>query len=89
VFLRSEAATIGAISYLLFFVAASLYSHISRQTFAGLPAVLLLWPWIGLLHPSSQIVLIACAALNAAIIYAVLALLSAAFSRVLRRLHRP
>jgi hypothetical protein len=85
VFLRSQLATIAAISYLLAFLAASLYPLISRQTFAGRPAALLLWPWINLIHPSSQIVRVACAVLNAAIIYAVLALLSVLFRRVLRR----
>ena len=85
VFLRSQLATIGAISYLLAFLAASLYPRISRQTFAGRPAALLVWPWINLIHPSSQIVLVACAVLNAAIIYAVLALLSVLLRQVLRR----
>jgi hypothetical protein len=85
VFPRSQSATIGAISYLIAFLAASLYPHISRQTFAGLPAVMLVWPWVDLMHPSSQIVLVACAVLNAAIIYALLALLSVLASRVLRR----
>jgi hypothetical protein len=85
VFLRSQLATIGAVSYLLTFLAASLYPHISRQTFAGLPAVMLLWPWIDLLHPSSQIAVVACAVLNAAIIYAFLALPSVLVKRVLRR----
>ncbi len=84
-FLRSQLATIGALSYLLAFLAASLYPRISRQTFAGLPAVMLLWPWIDLLHPSSKSVLVACAVLNAAIIYAALALLSILLRRVLRR----
>jgi hypothetical protein len=82
VFLRSQSAAIGAISYLIAFLAASLYPHISRQTFAGLPAIMLLWPWIDLMHPSSQLALIAFAVLNAAIIYTVLALLSVLFSRV-------
>jgi hypothetical protein len=85
VFLRSQLATIAAISYLLAFLAASLYPLISRQTFAGRPAALLLWPWINLIHPSSQVVRVACAALNAAIIYTVLALLSLLLHRVLRR----
>ena len=84
-FLRFQLATIGAISYLLAFVAASLYPRISHQTFAGLPAVMLLWPWIDLVHPGSHIVLIAFALLNAGILYAVLALLSVAFHRVLGR----
>jgi hypothetical protein len=86
VFLRSQVATIGAFSYLLAFLAASLYPLISRQTFAGLPAVMLLWPWIDLLHPTSHIVLVAFALLNAAIIYTVLAVLSVLFTRLL---HRP
>jgi hypothetical protein len=85
VFPRSQLATIGAFSYLLAFLAASLYPRISRQTFAGLPAVMLLWPWIDLLHPSSKTVLVVCALLNAAIIYAVFALLSLLLRRVLRR----
>jgi hypothetical protein len=85
VFLRSQLATIGAISYMLAFLAAFLYPHISRQTFAGRPAALLLWPWINLLHPASQIALAACAVLNAAIIYAALALLSVLLRRLPRR----
>ena len=75
-FLRSQLAIIAASSYLLAFLAASLYPLISRQAFAGRPAALLLWPWMNLLHPSSQIALAACAALNAAIIYVALALVS-------------
>jgi hypothetical protein len=89
VLLRFQSATIGAISYLIAFLAASLYPHISRQTFAGLPAIMLLWPWIDLVHPSSQLVMVACALLNAAIIYAVLALLSVLFSRLLPHRHQP
>lgn len=85
VFLRFQVATIGAISYLLAFLAASLYPRISHQTFAGLPAVMLLWPWIDLVHPTSHIVLVGFALLNAAIIYTVLALLSLLFRRVLPR----
>jgi hypothetical protein len=86
VFLRSQLATIGALSYLLAFLAASLYPRISHQTFAGLTALMLLWlPWIDLVHPTSHFVLVAFALLNAAIIYAVLALLSILFSRLLRR----
>lgn len=85
VFLRSQLARIGAISYLLAFLAASLYPRISHQTFAGLPAVMLLWPWIDLVHPISHIAVVAFAALNAAIIYTVLALLSVAASRIVRR----
>ena len=85
VFLRSQLAIIAAISYLLAFLAASLYPLISHQVFAGRLAALLLWPWLNLLHPSSQIALAACAALNAAIIYAVLALLSILLRRLQRR----
>jgi hypothetical protein len=85
VFLRFQVATIGAFSYLLAFLAASLYPRISHQTFAGLPAVMLLWPWIDLVHPASRIVLVAFALLNAAIIYTVLALLSLLFTRLVRR----
>ena len=85
VFLRFQVATIGAISYLLAFLAASLYPRISHQTFAGLPAIMLLWPWIDLVHPTSHLAPVAFALLNAAIIYTVLALLSLLFSRVLPR----
>ena len=85
VFLRSQLATVGAISYLLAFLAASVYPRISPQTFAGRPAALLLWPWINLIHPSSQIVLVTCAVLNAAIIYVVLALISVLLRQALRR----
>jgi hypothetical protein len=85
VFLRFQVATIGAISYLLAFLAASLYPRISHQTFAGLPAIMLLWPWIDLVHPASHTVLVGFALLNAAIIFTVLALLSLLFSRVLPR----
>jgi hypothetical protein len=85
VFLRSQLATIGATSYLIAFLAASLYPLISHQTFAGLPAVMLLWPWIDLVHPASHMVLVGFALLNAAIIYTVLALLSVLFTRLLRR----
>jgi hypothetical protein len=83
-FLRSQLAIIAASSYLLAFLAASLYPLISRQAFAGRPAALLLWPWMNLLHPSSPIALAACAALNAAIIYVALAFLSI-LPRQLRR----
>ena len=85
VFLRFQVATIAAISYLLAFLAATLYPRISHQTFAGLPAIMLLWPWIDLVHPTSHIVLIALALLNSAIIYTVLVLLSLLFRRVLPR----
>ena len=85
VFLRFQIATIGAISYLLAFLAASLYPRISHQTFAGLPAVMLLWPWIDLAHPTSHYAPVAFALLNAAIIFTVLALLSLLYSRLLPR----
>lgn len=85
VFLRSQLAIIAALSYLLAFLAATVFPLISRQAFAGRPAALLLWPWMNLLHPSSQIALLGYAALNTAIIYAVLALLSL----LLRRPHHP
>jgi hypothetical protein len=85
VFLRAPVATIGAISYLLAFVGAFLYPYISHQTFAALPAVALAWPWIDHLPRSTKIMLIACALLNAAIIYTVIALLSFLLNRILRR----
>ena len=83
-FLRSRVATIGAISYLIAFVAASVYPRISPQTFAGLPAIMLLWPWIDLIHPSTQPTLVAFAALNALIIYAALLLISVLFKHIQR-----
>jgi hypothetical protein len=85
VFLRSRVATIGAISYLIAFVAASIYPRISPQTFAGLPAIMLLWPWIDLIHHSTRATLVAFAALNASIIYAALLLISVLFKHLQRR----
>jgi hypothetical protein len=84
VFLRSRTATLGAISYLLAFIGAFLYPYISHQTFAGLPAVMLAWPWIDFM-PSSKMAPVLCALLNAGIIYISLVLLSFGWNRMLRR----
>ncbi len=80
--MRSKFAAIGAILYLAAFVCASVYPLFDHRTFAGLPAVLLGLPWIDYL-PSGW--LLGPIALNALIIYVLLAALSFLFS-LLRRL---
>lgn len=80
--MRSRLAGMGAGLYLLVFACASAYPLFDRSTFAGLPAVLLGWPWIDYL-PSGW--LPGAIALNAVIIYLLLAIIALAFSS-LRRL---
>jgi hypothetical protein len=80
--MRSRFAAIGAILYLLAFACASAYPLFDHSTFAGLAAVLLGLPWID--HIPSKWFLGAIA-LNALIIYLLLAALSFLFSS-LRRL---
>jgi hypothetical protein len=75
--MRSRLAAIGAILYLLLFACAAAYPLFDRRTFAGLPAVLMGLPWIDYI-PSSWFW--GAIALNALIIYVVLALLSSLFS---------
>jgi hypothetical protein len=75
--MRSRFAAIGAILYLVAFACASTYPLFDHRTFAGLAAVLLGLPWIDYL-PSGW--LLGAIALNALIIYFVLAALSFLFS---------
>ena len=75
--MRSRFAAIGAILYLVAFACASAYPLFDHQTFAGLAAVLLGLPWIDYL-PSGW--LLGAIALNALIIYFLLAALSFLFS---------
>ena len=72
------AAALGAGLYLLAFLSAAIYPWFDRRTFSGLAAVLLAWPWVDY-FPSSA--LLFGIAINAVIIYAVLALISCAFKR--------
>jgi hypothetical protein len=70
VFFRSKAATIGAFSYWLVFVCASVYPEFDSRTFAGLPALMLARPWVDCLPNSGGGLLIAgCALLNTFLIY--------------------
>ena len=71
--MRSRFAAIGAIIYLLVFACAAAYPLFDHRTFAGLPAVLLGLPWIDY-FPSKWFP--AAIALNAVIIYLLLAALS-------------
>jgi len=71
--MRSRLGAAGAVVYLLLFACAAAYPLFDHRTFAGLPAVLLGLPWID--YISSEWLLVAIA-LNALIIYAVLAGLS-------------
>jgi hypothetical protein len=80
--MRSRFAAMGAGLYLFAFACASAYPLFDRSTFAGLPAVLLGWPWIDYV-PSGW--LPGAIALNAATIYFLLAAVALAFSS-LRRL---
>jgi hypothetical protein len=83
VFLRSKLAVFGAGLYLLAFICASLYPLFDRRTLSGLFAVMLIWPWIDYLPSGSPYVVgVACALLNAIIIYVLLAALSHVFRRV-------
>ena len=68
--MRSRFAAIGTLLYLAVFACAAAYPLFDHRTFAGLPAVMLGLPWIDYL--SSKWLLVAIA-LNALIIYIVLA----------------
>ena len=78
--LTSPVPVIGATLYLLAFVGAAVCPFFSRQTFSGLLAVMLAWPWIDYL-PSWHFALLIAVALNAVTIYCVLALFVAVFAR--------
>jgi hypothetical protein len=69
----SRLALSGAILYLIAFVCAAAYAHLDHRTFSGVFAVLLALPWIDYFASMS---LSLAAALNALIIYVVLAALS-------------
>jgi hypothetical protein len=71
--MRSRFAAIAALLYLAVFGCAVAYPLFDHRTFAGLPAVMLGLPWIDYL--SSKWLLFAIA-LNALIIYVVVAALS-------------
>jgi hypothetical protein len=71
--MRSKFAAGGTILYLVAFACASAYPLFDHRTFAGLAAVLLGLPWIDYL-PSGW--LLGAIALNALIIYFLLAALS-------------
>jgi len=81
--MRSRFAAIGAIIYLLVFACAAAYPLFDHRTFAGLPAVLLGLPWIDYISSSW---LLGAIALNALILYLLLAALSFLFSFLFRRL---
>ncbi|HEV8422869.1 MAG TPA: hypothetical protein VGQ40_05955 [Chthoniobacterales bacterium] len=76
--LRSPVPAIGTTLYLLVFVGTAIYPYFSRETFSGLLAVMLAWPWIDYLPKWHYAFLIA-VALNAVIIYFALALFVAVF----------
>jgi len=79
----SRFAAIGAIIYLLVFACAAAYPLFDHRTFAGLPAVLLGLPWIDYISSSW---LLGAIALNALILYLLLAALSFLFSFLFRLL---
>jgi hypothetical protein len=81
--MRSRFAAMGAMLYLVVFACAAAYPLFDHRTFADLAAVLLGLPWIDYL-PSGW--LLGAIALNALIIYFLLAALSFVFSLILRRL---
>jgi hypothetical protein len=80
--MRSRFAAIGAVIYLLVFVGAAAYPLFDHRTFAGLPTVLLGLPWIDY-FPSQWFP--GAIALNALIIYFLLAVLSFLISSLRRR----
>ena len=80
--MRSRLGAVGAITYLLVFACAAAYPIFDHRTFAGLPAVLLGLPWVDYISTEWFLVAIA---LNALIIYFLLAVLSFLFSFLLRR----
>jgi hypothetical protein len=71
--MRSKFAAFGAALYLVAFACASAYPLFDHRTFSGLFAVMLALPWIDY-FPSN--LLLAAVALNALIIYVLLAALS-------------
>jgi hypothetical protein len=78
--LRSPVPAIGTTLYLLAFVGTAIYPYFSRETFSGLLAVMLAWPWIDYL-PSWRFAILIAVALNAVTIYCMLALWVSVFVR--------
>jgi len=74
----SRTAALGVGLYLLAFLSAAIYPWFDRCIFSGLAAVLLAWPWVDYFPSSALLVGVA---LNAVIIYAILASISRAFRR--------
>ena len=71
----------GAGLYLLIFLCAWMYPLFDKRTFSGLVPVLLAWPWIDYLPSALLLVMVA---LNAIVIYFVLAILSLLMSFLIR-----
>src|SRR5260370_31315458 len=69
-FPRSTTATIGATTYWLAFVCASVYPEFDNRPSAGFPAFVLAWPWV-VFQPSTapSLLVPGCALLNTALIY--------------------
>jgi hypothetical protein len=62
------------------------YPLFSRDTFSGLAAVMLAWPWIDFLPSrSAKFMLVLFARLNTAIIYISFSVVSSLLGRLLRR----
>jgi hypothetical protein len=78
--LRSPVPAIGTTLYLLVFVGTAIYPYFSRETFSGLLAVMLAWPWIDYL-PSWHFAILIAVALNDVTIYCMLALWVSVFVR--------
>jgi hypothetical protein len=79
--LKSKAGAMGAGLYLLIFLCAWMYPLFDKRTFSGLVPVLLAWPWIDYLPSALLLVMVA---LNAIVIYFVLAILSLLMSFLIR-----
>ncbi|HEY2121403.1 MAG TPA: hypothetical protein VGH37_19605 [Candidatus Acidoferrum sp.] len=86
VFTASRPGLFGAGVYLIAFISAAVYPLFSRDTFSGLAAVMLAWPWIDFLPlRSAKFMLVLFAVLNAAIIYIFVSVVSSFLGRLLRR----
>jgi hypothetical protein len=82
-FPRSTAATIGATTYWLAFVCASVYPEFDNRTSAGIPAFVLAWPWVVFLPSTAPSLLVTgCALLNTALIYVFIATVSFLWGRL-------
>jgi hypothetical protein len=79
--MRSKLGAAGAVFYLLLFACAAAYPLFDHRTFSGMAAVMLALPWVDY-FPSG--LFLAGVAINALIIYFVLAALSRMFSLVWR-----